>query len=98
MTDIIRDPRALFARCETERQRGAKIGFVRTMGALHDGHMSLVDECSARGATLRVLSIFVNPLQFGPSEDLARYPRTFDADLERCQNRGVDIVYAPTPE
>ena len=98
MTDIIRDPRALFARCESERKRGATIGFVPTMGALHDGHMSLVDECTKRGATLRVLSIFVNPLQFGPNEDLARYPRTFDADLERCQQRGVDIVYAPTPE
>lgn len=98
MTDIIRDPRALFARCEDERKRGAKIGFVPTMGALHDGHMSLVRECDARGATLRILSIFVNPLQFGPTEDLARYPRTFDADLERCQAQGVDIVYAPTPE
>jgi len=98
MTDIIRDPRALFARCESERKRGAQVGFVPTMGALHDGHMSLVDECTRRGATLRVLSIFVNPLQFGPTEDLARYPRTFDADLERCQGRGVDIVYAPTPE
>jgi pantoate--beta-alanine ligase len=98
MTDIIRDPRALFARCEAERRQGAKIGFVPTMGALHDGHMSLVRECNARGATLRVLSIFVNPLQFGPSEDLARYPRTFDADFERCKAHGVDIVYAPTPE
>jgi len=98
MTDIIRDPRALFARCEAERKRGAKIGFVPTMGALHDGHMSLVRACDAHGATLRVLSIFVNPLQFGPSEDLARYPRTFEADLEHCQAHGVDIVYAPAPE
>jgi pantoate--beta-alanine ligase len=98
MTEVIRDRRELFARCESERKRGAHIGFVPTMGALHEGHMSLVDVCSARGATLRLVSIFVNPLQFGPSEDLAKYPRTFDADLARCHAQGVDFVYAPPPE
>ena len=67
------------------------------MGALHAGHMALVDEATRLGATTRVLSIFVNPLQFGPSEDFARYPRTFDADLERCAAHGVDVVYAPAP-
>jgi pantoate--beta-alanine ligase len=98
MTDIIRDPRELFARCEAERKRGAKVGFVPTMGALHEGHMSLVDECTRLGADFRVLSIFVNPLQFGANEDLSRYPRTFDADLALCQARGVDLVYFPDPE
>ncbi len=99
MIEIIRDPRALFARCELERkQHGARIGFVPTMGALHDGHMSLVDKAGQLGATFRVVSIFVNPLQFGPNEDLARYPRTFDADMERCKAHGVDVIYAPTPD
>lgn len=99
MTEIIRDPRALFARCEAVRKAAhARVGLVPTMGALHDGHMSLVEHSTRLGATFRVLSIFVNPLQFGPSEDLARYPRTFDADLARCEAHGVDVVYAPTPE
>lgn len=98
MTVIIREPRELFAHCERARHEGARIGFVPTMGALHDGHLALVDEATRRGATLRVLSIFVNPLQFGPSEDFSRYPRTFDADFARCEQRGVDVVYAPTAE
>lgn len=99
MIEIIRDPRALFARCELERKQShARVGFVPTMGALHDGHMSLVDHATRLGATFRVVSIFVNPLQFGPSEDLARYPRTFDADAARCEAHGVDLIYAPTSE
>jgi pantoate--beta-alanine ligase len=98
MTDVVSSPRELFARCEALRHAGKRIGFVPTMGALHDGHLSLVDACSARGADVRIMSIFVNPLQFGPSEDFGRYPRTFAADLERAQSAGVDIVYAPTPD
>lgn len=98
MTLIVRDPRELFAHCERARHGGARVGMVPTMGALHDGHLALVDEARRRGATLTVLSIFVNPLQFGPSEDFSRYPRTFDDDVARCSARGVDVVYAPTPE
>ncbi len=98
MTEIIEHPSELFARCEAERRRGARVGFVPTMGALHDGHLSLVEACAAHGAGFRVLSIFVNPMQFGPKEDFGRYPRTFDADLERCRAAGVDVVYAPAPE
>ncbi len=97
-TEIIEDPRALFARCEVVRKDGGRVGLVPTMGALHDGHMSLVDTCAKHGATLRVMSIFVNPMQFGPSEDFGRYPRTFAADLERCRAFGVDVVYAPRPD
>jgi pantoate--beta-alanine ligase len=97
MTDVLTSPRALFARCEELRRTGKRIGFVPTMGALHDGHLSLVEQCNQHGADVRIMSIFVNPMQFGPSEDFSRYPRTFDADLERARSAGVDLVYAPTP-
>ncbi len=78
------------------RRRGATVGFVPTMGALHAGHASLMDEARRRvGSGPVVLSIFVNPLQFGPTEDLDRYPRTLDADLDLAGRHGVDIVFAP---
>jgi pantoate--beta-alanine ligase len=98
MAIIIRDARELFERCERARHEGARVGFVPTMGALHDGHLALVDEATRRGATLRVVSIFVNPLQFGVNEDFGRYPRTLEADVARCEARGVEIIYAPPPE
>jgi pantoate--beta-alanine ligase len=68
---------------------------VPTMGALHDGHAELFGVAASRPGLL-VVSIFVNPLQFGPDEDLQRYPRALDADLALCRERGVDIVFAPT--
>lgn len=82
------------------RRAGALVGLVPTMGALHEGHASLVREARRRvGADGRVVvSLFVNPLQFAPGEDLDRYPRTFDADLEVCATEGVDIVFAPSPD
>ncbi|HEX5655749.1 MAG TPA: pantoate--beta-alanine ligase [Polyangiales bacterium] len=98
MAQIIRDARELFERCEHARREGARVGFVPTMGALHDGHLALVDEATRRGATLRVVSIFVNPLQFGVNEDFGRYPRTLEADVERCEARGVELIYSPPPE
>ncbi len=67
---------------------------VPTMGALHAGHAGLIDLARARGDQL-VVSVFVNPLQFGPGEDLDRYPRTFDADLALCADHDVDVVFAP---
>jgi pantoate--beta-alanine ligase len=71
------------------------LAFVPTMGALHEGHLSLVR--LARGvADLVVMSIFVNPLQFGPNEDYARYPRTLDVDLARAEEAGVDVVFTPS--
>lgn len=73
------------------------VGFVPTMGALHEGHASLLKRSAAENPTT-VLSIFVNPTQFGPSEDLAKYPRTFEADLMLAKRCGVTHVFAPTPE
>jgi pantoate--beta-alanine ligase len=79
------------ARSRTE----GTLAFVPTMGALHEGHLSLMRQ-ARRSADAVAVSIFVNPLQFGPDEDFDRYPRTFDTDLEACAAEGVDFVFAPT--
>src|SRR5687767_10889399 len=76
------------------RASGARIGFVPTMGALHEGHVSLVER-SRREADVTVMSIFVNPLQFGPSEDLARYPRPREQDERTARDAGVDVLFRP---
>ena len=70
---------------------------VMTMGALHDGHAQLIRAARERAEQV-VVTIFVNPLQFGPNEDLDRYPRTLEADLDTCRSEGADIVFAPTPD
>jgi pantoate--beta-alanine ligase len=74
---------------------GRSVGLVPTMGYLHEGHMSLVRR-SRKENEVTVLSIFVNPTQFGPNEDLDKYPRDLSGDLARCEAEGVDIVFAPT--
>jgi len=80
-----------------ERAAGRRVGLVPTMGYLHEGHLRLVD--AARGqAGAVVMSIFVNPLQFAPSEDFARYPRTLDDDAKLAAERGVDFLFTPTRE
>lgn len=79
------------------RQSGAKIGFVPTMGALHQGHLSLVER-SRRDCDVTVMSIFVNPLQFAPGEDYSRYPRPVDDDDRLARDAGVDILFRPAPE
>lgn len=82
------------AAVEAARHAGNRIGFVPTMGALHEGHLSLVDEASARAECV-VMSVFVNPLQFSPGEDYERYPRDLQADAVVAGRRGVEIMFAP---
>lgn len=79
------------------RQEGKRIALVPTMGNLHDGHMTLVDEARAR-ADIVVTTIFVNPMQFERADDLARYPRTLQEDCEKLNRRKVDLVFAPAPD
>lgn len=76
------------------RERDQRVGFVPTMGYLHEGHLGLVDEARRR-ADLVVMSIFVNPLQFGPTEDLSRYPRDLEGDAVKAEARGVDVLFVP---
>ncbi len=79
------------------RKSGQTVGFVPTMGALHEGHASLIRRSAAQNDRT-VVSIFVNPKQFGPREDFARYPRRLAADIKLCAKAGADVVFAPTPE
>jgi pantoate--beta-alanine ligase len=79
------------------RTKGKKIGLVPTMGALHIGHISLIEKAKQQ-ADFVVVSIFVNPTQFGPGEDFEKYPRPLQGDLEICRNTGVDVVFTPTAE
>lgn len=79
------------------RRAGKRVGFVPTMGALHEGHLSLVRAARTQSDVV-VASIFVNPLQFGPNEDFSKYPRTFESDKQKLETEKVDIVFAPTPD
>jgi pantoate--beta-alanine ligase len=95
--EVTGDRDGLREACEGARAEGETVGFVATMGALHDGHRSLVararEECG-----LVAVSIFINPLQFGPEEDLAAYPRDRDADVALLERSGADVVFLPTAE
>lgn len=91
---VVRTVAALRTAVAAARKRGERIGFVPTMGALHAGHLSLLDRAHA-ACECTVLSIFVNPLQFAPTEDLAKYPRTEAADLAAAEARGTAIAFVP---
>ena len=93
---IVRRINALRTQVAAWRASGETVALVPTMGALHDGHLALVEEVQKRAGRV-VVSIFVNPAQFGPNEDLARYPRDERGDTAKLARLGTDLVYAPSP-
>lgn len=95
--EILRTVRELRERSRSHRSQGKTIGVVPTMGALHAGHSSLIRAAREQSGTV-IVTIFVNPTQFGPNEDFARYPRTFEADCALAQAEGADIIFAPSVE
>lgn len=103
MSDVPATPGPQVARTRTELidARAAlgpgAVGVVMTMGALHDGHVRLIRQARADNAHV-VVTVFLNPLQFAPGEDLSRYPRTVDSDLDLCTREGADVVFLPTPD
>ncbi len=94
---IINTPEEMQRQALEWRKSGKKIGLVPTMGFLHDGHMSLIDRARPE-CDILIVSIFVNPTQFGPNEDLDKYPRDFKRDCEQCEAHKVDCIFAPAPE
>ena len=97
MIQIFNTPAEVTPAMAALAKAGKSIGFVPTMGALHDGHASLI-RASAAENDITIVSIFVNPTQFGPNEDLDKYPRTFDADRELCIAAGATHIFAPTTD
>ncbi len=94
---IFREPEKLQKWCRARKLAGKKIALVPTMGYLHEGHMSLIAEARRRKADEIVVSVFVNPVQFGPNEDYEKYPRDEKADLAKCRAAGATAVFFPTP-
>jgi pantoate--beta-alanine ligase len=94
---IIRLIKEMQAFSEEARMQGKKIAFVPTMGFLHEGHLHLIRQARTMGDVL-IVSIFVNPIQFGPSEDFKQYPRDWDRDAHLCESGGADVIFAPIVE
>lgn len=94
---VLSTVQAMRAACRAVRESGQSLGLVPTMGALHEGHLALVRAARAQ-CDVVAASIFVNPTQFGPNEDFAKYPRTFDQDCALLESEGVALVFAPQPE
>lgn len=92
--DIVRTKDAVRRAVASERAEGNRIGLVPTMGSFHEGHLSLMRLCKER-AGFTVVSLFVNPIQFGPGEDLGSYPRDEDRDAELASGAGVDLLFVP---
>jgi len=92
---IIKSPRSIQHLCDSLRRKGKTIGLVPTMGALHEGHLSLIKK-SAKDNDITVVSIFVNPTQFGPHDDFQKYPRAFKSDCHLAKDAGADIIFHPT--
>lgn len=97
MITVVSDISALRSAVAAARGEARRIGFVPTMGALHEGHAALIRTAREESGFV-VVSIFVNPTQFGPNEDFAKYPRTLEADQKLCADAGADLIFAPTVE
>lgn len=95
--EIITEPGLMQAAVEKLRLNRQRIGVVMTMGALHEGHLSLVEKARSIAGTV-IMTIFVNPKQFGPDEDFHRYPRPFEQDAAHARAAGIDYLFAPSPE
>ena len=95
---VFNDPKKLQKWAWTQRLAGRKIALVPTMGALHEGHLSLIAAAKKKGADEIIVSVFVNPTQFGPKEDYAQYPRDHKADAAKCRKAGATAIFFPTPE
>lgn len=95
--EVYQGIKPLINRISKVKKQGKRIGFVPTMGFLHEGHLSLIRK-AVKDTDCVVVSIFVNPIQFGPGEDLEKYPRDSRRDLRLCRDNGVDVVFMPTPK